>query len=184
MDAPSEAEVAAVESAQRWLTATVADLSDEQVGGPSRLPGWSRAHVLAHLARNADGNRDMVEGALLGEERSQYPGGAEQRAADIETGARLPRAELFDDLTTSNAALLAAWRRMPADAWDRTGVWLAFGRQPVRRGIASRRREVLVHLVDLDLGVQPSELPADFLADEASWLREHRTRSTWPDATW
>ncbi|MEV0474381.1 maleylpyruvate isomerase N-terminal domain-containing protein, partial [Streptomyces prunicolor] len=24
------------------------------VAEPSRLPGWSRGHVLAHLARNAD----------------------------------------------------------------------------------------------------------------------------------
>ena len=42
----------------------------------SRLPGWSRGHLLSHLARNADGVRGMVEGAIVGEEREQYPHGA------------------------------------------------------------------------------------------------------------
>jgi maleylpyruvate isomerase len=184
VDVPTADALAAVDAAHQWLMATVADVSDAQVSAPSRLPGWTRGHVLAHLARNADGNRSMVEGALHGEERPQYPGGAEQRAADIDAGAHQPRSVLLEDLAVSNSALLAAWSRLPADAWERTGVWLAFGRQPISRGVGARRREVLVHLVDLDLGVQPSELPADFLVDEATWLREHRTRATWPDAPW
>ena len=46
-----------------------------------------------HLARNADGVRGMVEGAIAGEEREQYPHGAEGRAADIDAGARPRPAE-------------------------------------------------------------------------------------------
>jgi hypothetical protein len=37
-----------------------------------------------------------------------------------------------------------------------------------------RRRELLVHLVDLDVGVAPRDLPADFLDDDAAWLAQHR----------
>jgi len=33
---------------------------------PSLLPGWTRAHVLAHLARNADAMRNMLAGARSG----------------------------------------------------------------------------------------------------------------------
>ena len=32
----------------------VATLDDDDFAGPSGLPDWSRAHVVAHVARNAD----------------------------------------------------------------------------------------------------------------------------------
>jgi maleylpyruvate isomerase len=176
--------IVAVEEAHSLLLATVDDLSDADAARPSRLPGWSRGHVLTHLARNADGNRDMVEGAILGEERAQYPGGEQRRADDIEAGATRSAGLLVADLIASHEALVAAWRRMPDDAWTRTGLWLTVGSQPVSRGLSTRRREILVHVVDLDRGVPPRDLPADFLLDDADWLREHRTQTTWPDAPW
>ncbi len=37
----------------RYLQALTV-LDDESVRRPSVLPGWSRAHVVAHLSRNAD----------------------------------------------------------------------------------------------------------------------------------
>ena len=37
----------------RYLQALTV-LDDESVRRPSLLPGWSRAHVVAHLSRNAD----------------------------------------------------------------------------------------------------------------------------------
>ena len=33
---------------------------------PSLLPGWSRAHVVAHLARDADAMRSLLIGARAG----------------------------------------------------------------------------------------------------------------------
>jgi hypothetical protein len=54
----------------------------------------------------------------------------------------------------------------------------------IRRVVWSRRRELLVHLVDLDLGVTPADLPDDYLAGDAEWLRDHRGPDTWPDASW
>jgi len=36
------------------LLAVVDELGDEDLRGPSTLPGWSRAHVIGHLARNAE----------------------------------------------------------------------------------------------------------------------------------
>lgn len=50
-------------------------------------------------------------------------------------------------------------------------------------GVMSRWRELLVHLVDLDAGVGADELPADYVARDAEWLAQYRTRSTWPDAS-
>ncbi len=46
--------------ARRWmqqgttLLAKETDLTDDALGEPSALSGWSRRHLLAHLAANAD----------------------------------------------------------------------------------------------------------------------------------
>jgi len=179
-----EAGLNAVKDAYGQVLALLVALTDDDARGGSRLPGWTRGHVLTHLARNADGRRNMVEGAIIGEERQQYPGGANQRADEIEAGAYRSARALVDDFRTSQEALADVWSRVPDDGWTRTGVWLATGRRPIEAGVRTRRRELLVHLVDLDLGVRPVELPADFLAEQNDWLRDHRTKDTWPDAPW
>jgi hypothetical protein len=50
--------------------------------------------------------------------------------------------------------------------------------------VHARRREILVHLVDLDAGVRAGALPPDYVAADLEWLRRFRTRETWPDAPW
>lgn len=55
------------------LAATAAALTDDQVREPSLLPGWSRGHVLTHVARNADGLRNLLIWARTGVETPQYP---------------------------------------------------------------------------------------------------------------
>ena len=173
-----------VEAAYRQVLVSVAGLTDDDALAVSHLPGWTRGHILTHLARNADGNRNMVQGAIIGEEREQYPGGAKQRADDIEAGATRSAKALLEDVRTSHEALANAWKRLSGDAWTRSGIWLTAGRRPIEAGVRARRRELLAHLIDLDLGVRPGDLPADFLAEQKDWLREHRTTETWPDAPW
>jgi maleylpyruvate isomerase len=176
-------DLAAVDAAFALLDATMAGLTAADARGPSRLPGWTRGHVLSHIARNADGQTRMVEGVLRDEVVEQYPGGDEQRAGEIEAGANRPVAVLVDDVRTSQVALVAVWSQVPDDAWDRLTQARA-GIRPVRDGVMSRWRELLVHLVDLDAGVGADQLPAEYVARDAEWLAEHRTRSTWPDAPW
>jgi len=183
-DARIEAALWATRDATERVSVVIADLTDDQARGPSRLPGWSRGHVLTHLARNADGIRNMVEGASAGDEREMYPGGPDRRAADIDAGADRPARELVADVAAASAALDAAWRQMPDDGWDRLGVTIAYGPTKVRTMVWGRRRELLVHLVDLDLGVPPAALPDDFLTGDADWLRDNRGPDTWPDAPW
>ncbi|MHB1928527.1 MAG: maleylpyruvate isomerase N-terminal domain-containing protein, partial [Acidimicrobiales bacterium] len=77
-------------AAHHRLLGTVGHLGDEHIGAPSRLPHWTVGHVLTHLARNADGHVVRLEGALRGEDVRRYPGGVEQRDADIEAGASRP----------------------------------------------------------------------------------------------
>ena len=50
--------------------------------------------------------------------------------------------------------------------------------------VHARRREILVHLVDLDVGVSAGALPPDYVAADLDWLQRFRTRETWDDAPW
>ena len=79
------------ESTDRLL-ATAGVLTDAQVAGPSRLPGWTRGHVLTHLARNADGFANLLTWARTGNETPMYPSEA-ARARGVEEGAARRRAE-------------------------------------------------------------------------------------------
>jgi maleylpyruvate isomerase len=179
-----EARIELVDQAFLALATTVDALTDQQAREPSLLPGWTRGHLITHLARNADGNWNIVEGAPVGEERHQYPGGGEQRVGEIERGANRSSGDLVTDLHRSQERLVSAWHRLTEAQWCRTGVWLAAGRRVITEGLRARRRELLVHAVDLDLGRTPGHLPNDFVEEERGWLVEHRTAETWPGVDW
>src|SRR5438477_11561367 len=68
--------------------------SDADVAAATLCPGWTRGHVLTHIARNADGISDTLAGALRGEIVLRYPDGPEGRAAAIDSGAGRPFAAL------------------------------------------------------------------------------------------
>ncbi len=167
-------DLAHVDAAFELLAGSVAGLTEGDARGGCRLPGWTRGHVLTHLSRNADGQRRMVDGVLRDEVADQYPGGDQQRRGDIEAGADRPVAELLADLVDSQRALVDAWSRVADGSWDRLTRARA-GTRPVRDGVMSRRREILVHLVDLDVGVTPEQLPADYLTRDAAWIAEFRS---------
>ena len=115
------ADIEAVRQGTRKVLRAVADLTDEQAAAQSRLPGWTRAEVLTHLARNADGVRGIAEAAARGEVGTQYPGGAEQRGAEIAAGRGARAAALLADLRRSCDALMEAWHHLGDDAWERPG---------------------------------------------------------------
>ncbi len=149
------------ESTDRLL-ATADALTDTQVAGASRLPGWSRGHVLTHIARNADGFRNLLGWARTGIETPMYPS-EEARARAIQAGAGRSAADLAADLRASAAAFEAA-ADLPAGAWDapvaRRGVTFPAA------GILTRRlSELEIHHVDLGAGYQPGDWPADFVQE-------------------
>src|SRR5205085_3934344 len=85
-----EADIARVVDAQRRFNSAIAGLRDADVRRATALPGWSVAHVLTHVARNADSHRRRTEAAARNEMIDQYPGGYEGRDAENELGARRP----------------------------------------------------------------------------------------------
>jgi maleylpyruvate isomerase len=164
--------LAAVADAHRRLLARLDGLRAGQEAAPSRLPGWTRAHVLAHLARNAESHLRLLEAARRGEVVDQYPGGAAGRAAEIEAGAGGALVELVGDVRASAAALDAAWPRDPDDTTWQAG-WRDVGGTERRVDDLPWRRwqEVEVHLVDLDVGAGPSDWPPRFVEQHLARLR-------------
>lgn len=153
---------------------SIDELTDDQLHAPSRLPDWSRAEVVAHLARNADGIRGMAEAAARGEAVAMYPGGAEQRAAGIAAGRNERAAVLRSDLRKACDALMEAWNAMPDDAWDRTGQ--ASKVRTMRDFVWVREREVEIHHCDLGVGFEPSDWPVTFVTRAL-----HEMCSTFPE---
>lgn len=152
---------AAVAAHQR-MWASAIRMNDDDFPAPSLLPGWSRGHVLAHWARNADGQARMLQAAIRGEVAPQYPGGDARRAADIETGAARPARLILDDARAAVDRVEDIWRRMPPEAWPRpTGARI--GQRPAWMSVWARWRETEIHHVDLDTGYTHEHWPAEFV---------------------
>jgi maleylpyruvate isomerase len=86
--------------------------------GSSLLPGWTRGHVLTHLARNAEGGTRLLGWARTGVPSYEYRSLA-ARAAAIEAGAGRPAAALIQDVRQTAGAFAAAATGMPEQAWQR-----------------------------------------------------------------
>lgn len=153
-----------IETATGALLRALDGLDDTTAHAPSRLPGWTRGHVLTHIARNADGLVNLLTWAKTGVKTPMYPS-REQRNADIEAGADRSAAALRDDVTQSHQRLMEAARGLPVERWSAPIVW---GKEdnPGTADVVPKLRqvEVEVHHVDLDLGYMPSNWPAAFVS--------------------
>jgi maleylpyruvate isomerase len=146
----------------RYLEA-LTELSDEDVRQPSLLPGWTRAHVITHLARNADALVRVLHGAVAGEVGAMYDS-QEKRDADIEQGASRTADELREDAVASAGRWKEAANELhlsqveaPASRVPGGPTW------PVKRVGILRRTEVEVHHADLGLWYSAVQWPDDFV---------------------
>src|SRR6266487_4621680 len=62
------------QATQRLLDAARV-LTDPDVRAPSLLAVWTRAHVLTHVAQNADGMRNVLAGVRTGQDSPAYASG-------------------------------------------------------------------------------------------------------------
>jgi maleylpyruvate isomerase len=140
-------------SHQRLLQA-LDGLTDEQCRQPSLLTGWSRGHVLSHLANNAYSHLRMFEAASRGEETEQYEGGKPARDSQIESWSSLSAHELVGHVRASIYALEGAWASATPTTWTGFGVksHAGGGRVAITDLILMRWCESEVHLADLNHG--------------------------------
>jgi maleylpyruvate isomerase len=138
-------------------------MGEDAFAAPSALPGWSRAHVLTHVARNADAMINLLTWAKTGVRTPAFAS-REQRDADIEAGARRAPAEIRADVVESSDRLAHVVRGMPESAWS-AHVETAQGKDLIAIDIPwLRAREMWIHAVDLDVGASFADMPAPMVA--------------------
>jgi maleylpyruvate isomerase len=162
----------AAQGQQRVETAAAA-LTDADARADSALPGWSRGHVLTHLARNADALVNLLTWARTGVPSPMYAS-SEHRTDDIDAGADRPAAVLLSDLHDAGRRFADAARAASPDDW-RARVAGATGREFAASEVPWLRvREVWLHLVDLSVGVPIDDIPSDvawhLVEDVAAWM--------------
>lgn len=171
-----------VDAATQRLLQTAAGITDEQARAASLLPGWSRGHVLTHIARNADSLRNLLVWAHTGVETPQYPS-AEARERGIAEGAGRPAAELIDDVEVSSAAL-AAEAAILADAdWAAEVRGMGGRGHPAWYTLWRRLSEVEFHHVDLGAGYEPAQWPEDFAVQGLGRVSSDFSRPASPAVT-
>lgn len=153
-----------VADATRRFLDVVEDLTGDDVGAASLLPGWTVGHILTHVARNADSHIRRSAAAMRGEVIDQYPGGFKGRAAEIEAGACRSAAAITDDVRSTAAALAKTWELVAGSAWLRPTRDVSGRERPLNELPARRWQELEVHVVDLGAGPTYRDWPDDFVA--------------------
>lgn len=163
------------DATQRLLGYTIG-IGDEDWHAASPLPGWSRAHVATHIARNADQLRERVEAVLAG--RPQPPEAtAAERMAALELGADRSGLELQIDLDTSAGALQQALDRV--EDWT-APVELHGEDWPLAAVPLSRLHELSLHHLDLDCGFSPDAVEPGASAWLLRWVLDQLSGTDLP----
>ncbi len=152
------------------LLATAENL--DSAGTASLCPGWTRGHILTHVARNADGLTRLARAALEGTGETMYAS-TERRDEAIDAGAGRSLPDLVEDVRSSAAEL----RRWLARVDPSSEVLLERtpGGPTLRAGVLAflRIREVVYHHADLDAGFGFEDVEEDLVA---LFLRDEVTR--------
>lgn len=158
---------AVLDATDRYLT-WLETVTDDPLREPSLLPGWTRGHVVAHVALNAHGYARALRGARTGTPVPAYDS-TEARDAEIEqrSGAS---AEELRTLNQMAALRLAGELRLMK-------VGVSIERVPgspvidAPSVVGMRWREVEIHRADVGLGYGPADWPtpfATYLLEEAA----------------
>lgn len=178
----------AFEDSRRWMARGgelfVAAVTAEgfDLDAPSLLPGWSRRHVIAHIAANAEALSNLVHWAATGIETPMYAS-VEARLAGIEEGRKLPADELIAWVDAATEKLDSGMAALTDSQWQ-TPVVTAQGRTVAATELPwLRSREVNVHTVDLAAGIGFDELTAGFCAALSDDIVAKRSAAPGPAVT-
>jgi maleylpyruvate isomerase len=170
-----------IDQATQRLLDNARTIPEAELRVPSLLPEWTRAHVLAHLARGADAMRNLLVGARSGQDRPAYAS-ARARDAGIERGGAMSAKDLLADLADSAMAFRTVVKQLPDDVWRVRVRVLDSAPFPAAELLTRRLAEVELHHCDLGIGYGPADWPAAFAGmDLAEPMRSQRQdRFTYP----
>ena len=133
----------------------------DDLSAPSLCEGWTRDHVLNHLARNAEALVRLVGAAVDGTGETMYAS-PERRDSDIDDGVGRDPGVVVGEVEDTAVPLAEALRRLGPEHRDvvleRTpgGPTFKGGMLPFMR-----LREIVYHHVDLDVGFGFDDVESD-----------------------
>ncbi|MBO9112566.1 MULTISPECIES: maleylpyruvate isomerase N-terminal domain-containing protein [Rhizobium/Agrobacterium group] len=142
-----------------YFARKLGELSNEELDLPSRVAGWSRRHVIAHVGYQARHLARLAEAARAGrgvEELAE----AEAQNEDVEFGATLPAHALRYLFRHSEVHLNVEWRDMDETAWSASVTTLSGEVVHMRDTPWLRVREIWLRSVDLANGASVLDFPA------------------------
>ena len=158
-------DLTALEVSAQAFTRTVDALTPEEFLAPSLLPGWTRAHVVAHVALNGFAVAGVIDGLVHDRPAAMYESD-EQRAADIEELAAAEPSELREQHLAATTAFADAVETMNDEHWSGHIDRLPGGPSwPAVSIVPTRRRELEVHHADLGTSYTRADWPDDFAAE-------------------
>jgi len=145
------------------FTRTVDALTADDLAAPSLLPGWTRAHVVAHVALNGFSLAGVISGLVHDDPVAMYESD-EQRDTDIEELAAAEPSVLRERHLAAITEFADAVGLMDESHWagriDRLPGGPAW---PMVTVVPTRRRELEIHHVDLGASYTRSDWPEDFV---------------------
>lgn len=151
---------AVLDATDRYLS-SLEEVTDEQLREASLLPGWSRGHVVAHVALNAHGIARALRGARTGSPLAMYDS-QDVRNADVEERSTGSAEDLRAFSQMSALRLAGELRLMKVGATiERVPGGPVMDAPTI---VEARWREVEVHRADLGLGYAPADWPLPFAA--------------------
>lgn len=143
---------------QAYFARKLNELPNEDFTGPSLVPGWSRAHVIAHVGYHARAMARLLQWAETGVENPMHPS-TEARDDEIAFGATLSARALRHLCDHAAVQLDVAWRDLPPEKWARPVRTLNDEEVPVVETVWMRIRELWLHAIDLDNGGRFEDIP-------------------------
>jgi maleylpyruvate isomerase len=149
---------AAIETRTTAVVDRLADLSENELTAPSRLPDWTRLTIVCHLRYGADAFSHMTRAALKGEPAAYYPEGRDhQRPGTLVPTNNETAHDVVRSLEQAGEQLQDLWASLDEDQWG-TEVREPddnpdLGPVTVEHLAVLRLTEVEVHGSDLDIGL-------------------------------
>ncbi|WP_030207725.1 maleylpyruvate isomerase family mycothiol-dependent enzyme [Streptomyces sp. NRRL S-87] len=144
------------------ITAALDTLTDEGTRAPSALPGWTRGHVISHVAHGVGAYRRLLATARTGIEPTPRTD-AKAFARAVREGADRPAAELATDLRGRLAGLAEDAGSMPVERRGILVTALAGWQHPAWYTLHRCWRELETHHVDLNVGYRTTDWPATYV---------------------
>lgn len=162
---PDPWDLTGLDASSHAFTRTVDALTEDDYAAPSLLPGWTRAHVVAHVALNGLSLAAVIDGLVHGHPVPMYESDA-QRDSDIEELSAAEASELRERHLTATTEFSDAVAQMDDTHWpgriDRLPGGPAW---PMVTVVPTRRRELEIHHVDLGTSYTRDDWPEDFVVE-------------------